>query len=406
MSSQRAIIVGGGIGGLAAARAFQRKGIQVTLLEKAAAFLPTTGAGFGFSANGQLCVESLGLKDALTPILHPFRRHRVTTANNELIYDGDQLDKLGADIGYYLSGTMRADLVSLLANSLEQDTIHYKSNVTAIHQDETSVQVTLANGETFKGDFLVGADGVSSIVARTVIDTTLDAPVYCGENMFYGILDSIPAFGHAGEMAQHLEAGEYIQFPIGPTKFVWAQVYKGEAPPDQSEWTKGNTPEASLRAFLSTLSPSHPLHAAVAITSPDRLLHFGLYYRKPKPSWHKGRVVLLGDACHATLPHFGQGANQAMEDAVVLADAIATHGTKDLPTAFDAYFQKRFDRTKRVVDMAWYLGKFKQMDGLVGRVVRNATLRYALESGVLMRTAFKEIVEHCPIPLPKKPKQP
>ncbi|KAF0701235.1 Aste57867_8272 [Aphanomyces stellatus] len=401
MSTQRAIIVGGGLGGLAAARAFQRKGIHVKLFEKAAAFLPTTGAGFGFSPNGQICVESLGLKDALTPILHPFRHHRVTAANNELLYDGDNLDQLAVESGYHIAGTLRADLVSLLANSLEKDTIHYKSNVTAIHQDETSVQVTLANGETIKGDFLVGADGINSVVARTVVDTMPDAPVYCGENIFYGILDTIPAFGQPEQLVQHLEAGEYIQYPVGPTKFVWAHVYKGEAPPDKSEWTGGSSPEASLRAFLSTLAPSHPLHAAAAITHPNQLLHFGMYYRKPKPSWHKGRVVLLGDACHATLPYIGQGANQAMEDAIVLADAIAKHGTKDVTAAFDVYFQKRFDRTKRIVDMAWYIGKFTHVDGWVGSFLRNAILKYSLTNGAMLKAALAEIVDHCPIPLPK-----
>ncbi|ETV99614.1 hypothetical protein H310_08265 [Aphanomyces invadans] len=397
----RAIIVGGGIGGLTAARALRLRGIHVTLLEKAASFHPTTGAAIGCSANGQICLEFLGLAPQLDPILHPFRRYRVTGAGNMTLHEDNVFEQLHDRTGFGLGGVLRADLIRVLAESLDDGVIHYNSKVVSVHETPSEAQVMLEDGAIVSADVVIGADGIHSTVAAAV-DPSRDAPVYCGANVFYGVLDHIPPTGSPGTFQQHYDRGVYVQYPAGPSHFVWGQVYKARAaPPSRSkEWTGADDCDDAIQAFATTLCSSHPLHGVLAETPRDRLLHFGLSYCKPNATWHSHRIVLLGDACHATLPFTGQGANLAIEDGVVLAQLLGRPLQGDPTAAFDAYCQLRFARTKKLVNLSWAMGKVAALDGPVTQYVRNAILRALFASKVVMKGMMNDIVANCPVPVP------
>ena len=140
-----AIIVGGGIGGLTAARALTLKGVTCTVLDQAAHFTPTAGAGFGFSPNGQMCLKYLKLENEIASIVHPFVNHKVFGRNNNLLYEGDFLHKyLQSKAGYALGSALRADLVKILVDSLQDcNSIQYSKKVIDIKQKETEVEVIL-----------------------------------------------------------------------------------------------------------------------------------------------------------------------------------------------------------------------------------------------------------------------
>lgn len=175
---------------------------------------------------------------------------------------------------------------------------------------------------------------------------------------------------------------------------VWAATYPSEEPPPREEW--GVEPDSKdLQAILDQFAETHPIHVLSAHTSPNRLLHFGMFYRKHKNVWHKGRTCLLGDSCHATLPYVGQGANQAIEDAIVLADCLSTD--EDYSTAFESYYQQRNKRTKRIVNLANILNRLHHTQNPLLMKGREFLFNSILNGNFMLKMIEKEIVEECPV---------
>ena len=414
-------IVGGGIGGLTLANALHQQGIHVRVFEKASHFIPTAGAGFGFAPNGQHCLASLGLGPELTKKGHPLRKHVILDrdSKNE-VASSNSMERLEKKYGYSLLGMLRADLVNVLEKPLkENDLIQYSANVTDVVQDDASATVHLESGESFQADLVVGADGVNSTVLKSVFpEQKEDQPIHSGENIFYGVIEDgvefpdgpkpqfpfqDPNLGKAHTILQSFgTCGEFISFPTGTNTLVWAQTYKGN-PPKYGEWGSGPEVMDQLDQFLKikNVGVDHPIMSLKKATRPDRLLHFGLIYRQTKTSWHEGRVCLLGDSCHATLPYVGQGANQAIEDAIVLSQELSkSEASKSLEQALNSYFERRYARARKFVLTAKYLGKFMHSESEIRAKFTEVVLGHAIRSGVFVRTLADEITQHCPIPVP------
>ena len=140
--------------------------------------------------------------------------------------------------------------------------------------------------------------------------------------------------------------------------------------------------------------PIRPIHQCAAATKKERLLHFGLFYRPHRnDGWHRGRIALLGDACHATLPYVGQGANMAIEDALVLSAALERNDFQ-LEKAFGEYYAKCFDRTKRMVNMARYMGLFFHSENPMIHSIRQRLLPWLMNSNMMIKMAEKEMYDH------------
>ncbi|CAF1296218.1 unnamed protein product [Rotaria sordida] len=131
-----------------------------------------------------------------------------------------------------------------------------------------------------------------------------------------------------------------------------------------------NNNHHELNQCLAKFPQSHPIHECVAATDKQRLLHFGLYYRQHRnDGWHRNRICLLGDSCHATLPYAAQGANLAIEDAISLAICLEKNNFEMEP-AFQEYYKKRSNRTKRVVNISRYMGLFNYSENPIIRSIR------------------------------------
>lgn len=141
---------------------------------------------------------------------------------------------------------------------------------------------------------------------------------------------------------------------------------------------------------------SHPIHEFAKLTGKEDLLHFGLFYRHHKKTWSHDRVVLLGDSCHATLPYVGQGANQAIEDSIVLADCLDRHATHK--EAYQDYYDKRFARTSRIVEMAGWMHKLYHSENWFMRKALDVLLGSVMKGGLVLKQFEREIIEECPVP--------
>jgi len=438
-------IIGGGIGGLTTANALLRKGFtNVKVFDAAAKFLPTSGAGFGFSPNGQICLSSLGIQ-GYQEVVHPF--HNLVRMNREgqVRQESNVLKRMSDKHGFGIAGCLRADLIDLLkeplvvnnnnSNSNNNDSVlKYSHRLSHIEQDTEKVSVQFENGleETF--DLVLGADGINSTVAEQ-LNIDHSPPIYSGANIFYGVIPTTttnsnhpdglvykdfqnPLLKRRNCVIQGPGTGEVIFFRVGPEErehLVWAVTYRSPAPPPKStEWQphQGDTnsdqqqqeqmQRDALQMVLDQYPASHPIHEASAMTHADRLLHFGLFYRNHKRIWSKGRVCLMGDACHAVLPYAGQGANQAIEDAIVMANCLSnqfgpTEPQLKIEHAFQEFYKQRSKRTQRVVNLANFMDKLYHSENRLVHIFLDFFLTQFLRGGFIFKQIEKELIEECPI---------
>lgn len=415
MATARSVaIIGGGIGGLTVANALMRLGLNVSVYERAPYFIPTSGAAFGIQPNGQISLAYIGLKDETEKILHPFFTWQIINDHGKITTVSNRLGEYGKRFGYYLGGALRSELINILKEPLEKrGNLYYSHDLISVQQDTDSVTVSFEHGKQQKQvrvDMVIGADGIRSTIARQVFGETAP-PIYSKENIFYGIIDNIDqrtsinaSITAENALTQYFGRGEFISYRAGNKGvLMWAATYPSMSPPSTStngEWTEMND-QHHLDRFLARFSHSHPVHQCVAVTDKQRLLHFGLYYRKHRSDgWHRNRICLLGDSCHATLPYVGQGANMAIEDAISLAMCLEEYKFQIEP-AFQAYYKKRFHRTKRVVNMARYMGLFFHSENPIVHSIRQRLIPWLLKSDIMIKMAEKELYENCPIPIEK-----
>jgi 2-polyprenyl-6-methoxyphenol hydroxylase-like FAD-dependent oxidoreductase len=239
--------------------------------------------------------------------------------------------------------------------------------------------VRLADGSEERGDLVVGADGVHSVVRRRLWPDA--APRFAGYTAWRGVVESSV---DPGRWSESWGSGErFGLIDLGRGRTYWfatknAREGEGDEP--------GGRREELLRRFRGWHAP---IAAVLDAAREDTILRNDVYYLDPLPAWSKGRVVLLGDAAHATTPGIGQGAAQAIEDAVVLSRAIAAHD--DVSAALADYEAKRRSRAERVLKMSRRADKGGQLEGRLPCTIRNTLVRLMPASA--QRRQLKPIVD-------------
>jgi 2-polyprenyl-6-methoxyphenol hydroxylase-like FAD-dependent oxidoreductase len=349
----RVIVVGGGIAGLSAAISLRRTGHEVVVLERAARIDPV-GTGITLFGNAMSALDRLGVGEAVAA------RGAAATRSAILTWKGRELAGVPSDL---LEGTIavhRADLQAELAAAAGE--VRLGVEVTGVEHDENRVVARAADGSEERGELLIGADGLNSVVRREIADV---ATRYAGYTAWRGV-SPVPV--EPGRLTESWGVGERFGLvDIARGRTYWFATKN--APEGESD-----EPEGRKAEIVQRFSGWHEPIATVADAADESaILRNDVYYLDPLPRWSHGRIVLVGDAAHATTPGVGQGAAQAIEDAVVLADQLA--GSDDLGAALGEYEAIRRPRAEAVLKMSHRVDKAAQLASPLGWRLRNAIVR-------------------------------
>ena len=352
MSRPRWLVVGGGIGGLSAALALARAGQQVHLLERTAAFREI-GAGLQIGANATRVMHGLGILDAVEEVaVHPDRGVMMDAVDGTVL-TGLTLGRSYRDrYGYPYLVMHRSDLLDILLAACQNcDLISLENgkHVIAVASRSSGRSsggtVTCADGSSYEADVIVGADGIRSTV-RQLIDR--GEPIASGYVAYRGTMPVTDVADiNPGDVVIWIGPDMHlVQYPVRR-----GELYNQVAVFHSYRWEHGEqdwgTPEELDERFARVCDP---VRQAVALVGRDQ--RSPIFERDPLPTWRHGRAVLIGDAAHPMLQYLGQGACQAMEDALALAERAAAAGPAAAdPAALDkallGFEEARLPRTTR-----------------------------------------------------------
>ncbi|MDN5854519.1 MAG: FAD-dependent monooxygenase, partial [Actinomycetia bacterium] len=344
-----AMIVGGGIAGPTAAIALQKAGIEATVYEAHPAGADAAGAFMTLGSNGIAALYVLGAADRVV------ERGFATPSINLRSYTGKSLGCARIDAsgnGDTPSHTLkRTDLYQSIRDEAVERGIHiaYGRRLVDAVDEAGSVRATFADGSTATADVLVGCDGVHSTVRR-LIDPNAPSPAYAG---------LIGTGGYTGDIAVETEPGAYemifgkrafLGYVTAPDGEVWwfANV------PRAAEPARGEAEAESMQAWRDRLQALYADDAGPGrelVDATESILPMSPIHTLARlPHWHRGRMVVIGDAAHAPSPSSGQGASLSVEDAIVLAKSL--RDAPDVSTAMDRFETSRRPRVEKIIRQA------------------------------------------------------
>ncbi|TGE25403.1 monooxygenase [Hymenobacter aquaticus] len=360
------LIIGAGIGGLTTAHALLRQGHLVTVYE-AAAQLREVGAGVVLGANAVRSLATLHLEAAVQAHGTPITRLALADQRGRILQTTDPT-YFARKIGYDNLGIHRAALQRALLAGLPANTVRLGCRFERFEATATGVTAYFTDGSPARADALIGADGLHSPVRRQLLPDS--QPRYAGYTCWRAVVEA-----------------SHLQLPVGSSMEIWGDAGRriGYVPVGQGQvyWfaclNSAQPRNPQFAAFrVADLQRTFadfpvPIPALLAATTDEQLLWNDIMDLPPLSALAYGRVLLLGDAGHATTPNMGQGAGQAVEDATVLAECLAA--APDVAAAFQAFERRRLPRTTRIVTTSWQLGQLAQLENPLLVRLRNVLLR-------------------------------
>ncbi len=340
-------IVGGGIGGLAAAIALRAQGHAVTVYEQTAQYM-RVGADINLTPNAVRALDGLGASVAAgvrrTGARPSFRISRDwdTGAETSRLPMGHEAEeKYGAP----QLTIHRADILSVLAEVFPAERMVFSRRLDTLEQDDTGVTLHFADGATARHDLVIGADGIHSRVRTALFGA--EKPRFTGVVSYRAVVPTervrdVPEIGAFTKWWGPNPQSQIVTFPLnlGRDTFVFATT-------GQDSWHEESWTSPGDVAELRSMYVDFHADARKLLDACESVMKSALYERDPLPQWSRGRVTLVGDACHPMLPFMAQGAGQAIEDAVVLARAVqASEG--DVARALHSYAATRQERTAQI----------------------------------------------------------
>lgn len=346
MELNSVLIIGGGIGGLTAAIALRRQGFPVEMIEKDPAW-SVYGVGIIQQFNVVRAMASLDLLDAYLARAYGFDRTTLHGPDGGQLASFDTPRLAGPDYPSN-AGIRRTDLQKVLADRAEALGVKVRLGVTAdaITDDGAGVDIRFSDGTEGRYEVVIGADGVFS-ATRSAIFPDAPKPRYTGQWVWRYNLPQP-------------EGMEGIQVFMGRRNAGLVPLGKGQmymflvSQEPEGQWMEQEGAAAAMRARTEGAAPQIA-ELAQQITEDAGVVARPMEVVFVEGDWHKGRVVLLGDAIHASTPHLAQGAGMAIEDGIVLAEELARATTLD--GAFTAYRARRYERAKFIAENSILIGE-------------------------------------------------
>lgn len=333
-------VVGGGIGGLAAANVMVQHGHDVHVFEQASR-LGEVGAGVLITPNSVRLLARMGLREQFERL-----GGRIQEGSSYRRMDGSVVGpiKIGDTSGEYgVFGMHRADLLGMLADQLPASAVHAGHRCVGFEQTADAARLDFENGERFEADVVVAADGIHSRLRQEVVDPT--PPVFSGMLAYRGLVpaDRLPGWRNDVHLVWMGEGKHFMVFPVrGGELLNFVGFIPSEHPAEESWSGRGD-----VNVLAQSFAGWDPLVTQL-IDQVEDPFWWGLFDREPLDRWTSGRLALLGDAAHAMLPHLGQGANQAIEDGVALSALLTQADTASVSETLVRYESVRRPRAVKV----------------------------------------------------------
>ena len=342
--TRKVIIIGAGLGGLAATVGLRQRGFEVEVYEQAPE-LGEIGAGINITPNGAKVLNAFGLGDEARRFGNIAPELTMCDMKTDERLFGFAWSEFETRYGQPQYQFHRADLLGLLQRAVPESAIRLNARCVGVSTTETSAAITLESGEQIEGDVVIGADGIHSRIRAALWDN--ENPVFTGQIAWRATLKGkdLPAdiLGESGArgwmgpdhycVSYFLRGRELINVVLRGKSDEWAE----------ESWTAQDNPDA-VRAKFAPLACDRLKALTAQIKTCNK---FGLFGRKASDRWGKGRIQLLGDAAHPVLPNGGQGANGAFEDAFILA-AWLDERRDDAAAALQSYEAVRKPRATKV----------------------------------------------------------
>jgi len=346
-----ALIVGGSIAGMNAAIALAQAGVKVDVVELA---LETLGASLAFSGRAAMALVDLGIYDEVHATGRPADGSTAASIRDattgEIINPGPQRPTWpGAVDGV---GVFRPVFLEVAQKEAERLGVRVRKGVSyeAFSEDADWVDVSFTDGETGRYDLMIAADGINS-KTRDLIFPDAPKPAYSGQLSIRWMAPGPQVEGEGWYMSEVGRLGFYY-LPQGLV-YIPAVINIPE-----TRWISDEEIRTVFTALLDSMSAPAMKELRSRLTDSSELIGKPFHWILLSQPWHKGRMLVIGDAAHATSAHMGMGGGMALEDAVVLGQSIASAAT--LSEALDMFMTRRFERVKLVVETSVKLGELEQ----------------------------------------------
>jgi 2-polyprenyl-6-methoxyphenol hydroxylase-like FAD-dependent oxidoreductase len=349
-STGRVLIVGAGMAGLTLGVALRRVGIDCEIVEQRPD-LTEPGTGISLQGPALRSLQGLGLVDQCIQRGFGYSQFKSCDAAGNVTGTVDLPRLLGPDYPATV-GILRQAVHEVLARELQalNVPIRLASRPTQIEQQQHSVLVTFADRSRSNYDLVVGADGAFSSVREMIFGSQYE-PRYTGQMNWRATVSKPPEV-----LGRHSYFGPTNKSGFNPISPTDMYIYIVQNVPERPRWADAELPRM-MRDLLAEFGGALG-KARDEVQSPEQIICRPITSLIVPAPWHRGRVVLIGDAAHATTPHLASGASIAIEDAIVLARLLAAEASLD--TALNRFSEQRFERCRAIVDNSEQLGEWEK----------------------------------------------